>query len=307
MLTEAINAVARGWYIFPVNPCGSVNDAGSPIDKMPHLLRPGEPYTIKWGTAATNDIAKVIRYWTWSPNANIGVACGPSNLFVVDCDMPKREYQLKGTQFEYLHDELGPLVDGTDVYRALCEKIGIPWDVANNTYRVCTGSMGCHYYYRWPDGIQASQASVVKGIVDVRGNGGQLGGYVLGASSVTAKGSYVAENALPVAPAPAPLVELCTEGARTRDAEAVSAFTRAGGGGGTLSGLETAVLTAPDGNRNNALLWAARAACNDRIPEQQAVDVLGAAYVANGGDGGMRQAESTIRSAYRLQAAKMPT
>lgn len=294
MLAEAVKAIQRGWYVFPVQP----------MEKTPHRLLPTEPFTIKWGTAATNDLQKVLKYWTWSPQANIGIACGPSKLFVVDCDMPKREYQLKGTTFEYLHDKFGPLVDGSDVYQALCEKLGIDWDVANNTYRVCTGSMGCHYYYQWPKAVQASQASIVKGIVDVRGNGGTHGGYILGSASRTAKGPYVAENALPVAPAPAALVEYCTEGAREPVPAAVQRFTRPAGSG-SIAGLETAVLTALDGDRNNALLWAARAACNDRIPEQDAVNVLGAAYVANGGDGGQRQAESTIRSAYRLQSGKM--
>lgn len=164
--------------------------------------------------------------------------------------------------------------------------------------------MGCHYYYRWPSGIRASQASIIKGIVDVRGNGGTHGGYVLGAASVTGKGSYVAENKLPVAECPPALVELCTDGARTLLSPAVSEYVRPAGSGG-IAGLETAVLTAPDGNRNNVLLWASRAACADGIPEADAVQTLGNAYVTNSGDGGYRQAESTIRSAYRLQAAKM--
>lgn len=305
MLVDAIRYAQRGWSVFPVNPVGTTNpETGQVMDKMPHLLTPDQPYTIKWSDRATLDIAKVMRYWQWSPSANIGIACAPSGLFVVDCDMPKREYQLKETRFAYLHDTLGPLVDGSDVFRALCNEIGIGWDEANNTYRVCTGSMGCHYYYRWPGDVKASQASIVKGIVDVRGNGGQHGGYVLGARSVTDKGSYVAENNLPVADAPPALVELCTEGARNLMTPELSAFVRPAGTGG-IAGLEIAVLTAPDGNRNNVLVWAARAACNDQISEQEAIDVLGAAYVANGGDGGLRQAGQTVRSGYRLQRAKM--
>lgn len=293
MLAEALRCVQRGWHVFPVEPLG----------KTPHKIYPDKPYTIKWGRSATNDIAKVVRYWTWSPQANIGIACGPSRLFVVDCDMPKREYQLRDTTFAYLHETLGPLVDGTDVFKELCIKLGGNWDDWNNTYRVCTGSMGCHYYYQWPGDVKASQASIVKGIVDVRGNGGEHGGYVLGSHSVTERGSYVAENALPVAPAPQALVEYCTDGARSLLSPALTQFVRPAGSG-TIAGLESAVLTAPDGNRNNALLWAARAACHDQIPEAEAVETLANAYVANGGDGGYRQAEQTIRSAYRLQRGK---
>jgi hypothetical protein len=295
MLPEAIRCAQRGWKVFPVEP----------LDKTPHKLNPDKPYTIKWSEVATSDIQKVVKLWSWSPTANIGIACAPSGLFVVDCDMPKREYQLRGTPYEHLHEKYGAWVDGSDVYRELCRKLEIPWDEANNTYRVCTGSMGCHYYYSWPTDRKASQASIVQGIVDVRGNGGNRGGYVLGPSSQTNKGFYVAENALPVAPAPAALVEYCTEGAREVVSPDVQRFIRPGGTG-SIAGLETAVLTAPEGDRNATLLWAARAACNDGIKIEETIETLGAAYVANCGDGGYRQAESTIRSAYRLQSAKMP-
>lgn len=294
LLGDALKAAQRGWHVFPVQPGG----------KTPHLIQPDEPYQIRWSQEATTDVAKIVSYWQWSPSANIGIACAPSNLFVVDCDLPKAEYQLKGTPFAGLHETWGPLVDGTDVYRALCERLGIGWDEANGTYRVCTGSMGCHYYYRWPTGIKASQASIIKGLVDVRGNGGDRGGYVLGAQSLTDKGPYVAENDLPVADCPPLLVQYLTDGARDVTPASLSDFVRPSGTG-TITGLEAAVLTAPEGNRNNALLWAARAAANDRMPMQEVIDVLGEAYRMNNGDGGYRQAEQTIRSAYRLQEAKV--
>lgn len=293
LLPDALRCVQRGWHVFPVQPMG----------KTPHLIYPDKPYTIKWSEKATNDIQTAIRYWQWSPSANIGIACSPSRLFVVDCDMPKREYQLRDTAFDYLHKTLGPLVDGTDVFKALCEKLGGNWNDWNNTYRVCTGSMGCHYYYQWPHDVKASQASIVKGIVDVRGNGGEHGGYVLGAKSTTDRGSYVAENALPVMPAPRALVEYCTDGARSLLSPALAQFVRPAGSG-SIAGLEATVLNAPDGNLNNSLLWAARAACHDQIPEQEAIETLGSAYVICNGRGGFRQAEQTIRSAYRLQRGK---
>jgi len=294
LLADAVRAIQRGWYVFPVQP----------LEKTPHKIREDKPWTLKWGERSTNDLAAVLNYWQWSPEANVGIACKPSNLFVVDCDMPKREYQLAGSRFAELHDTRGPMVDGTGVFEYLATECGADWAEVRNTYSVCTGSLGIHYYYRWPEDVLSSQASIFKGLCDVRGNGGKDGGYVLGAGSCTEKGGYVVENDLPVADAPEWLVRYCTDGARDVVPASLSEFVRPASGG-HISGLEEAVLTAPDGNRNNALLWAARAACNDSIPEEEAVSVLGNAYVLNGGDGGQRQAEQTIRSAYRLQGRKL--
>jgi Bifunctional DNA primase/polymerase, N-terminal len=294
LLADAVRAIQRGWWVFPVQP----------FEKTPHLIRPDKPWTLKWGERSTNDLATVIKYWTWSPEANVGIACKPSNLFVVDCDMPKREYQLAGTRFSSLHDTRGPMVDGTGVFEYLATECGADWTEVRNTYSVCTGSMGVHYYYRWPEGVLSSQASILKGLCDVRGNGGTDGGYVLGAGSCTSKGPYIVENDLPVADAPEWLIRYCTDGARDVVPAGLSQYVRPATGG-HIGGLEESVLTAPDGNRNNILVWAARAACNDGIPEDEAIAVLGNAYVLNGGDGGQRQAEQTVRSGYRLQRAKM--
>lgn len=290
-LGAAARAVSQGFHIFPVEP----------MDKLPHRIRPDADYRIRWGEVATNDIAKVVEWWTYSPRANIGIACAPSGLLVVDCDLPKLPNQLADTPWEFLHEELGPLVDGADVLRAMCGRFGDDYARLERTYRVCSASMGLHLYTRWPDGIQASQASPVPGLLDVRGNGGIRGGYVLGAGSETAKGPYVAENDLPIADAPPWLVELCRE--KPKPARVKPHFSAASGGGG-YSGLVDTVRHAPDGNLNNSLLWAARAMCEDGATEEECVELLAPVYVECGGRGGERQAMSTIRSAYRLQGSK---
>ncbi|MEV1049655.1 bifunctional DNA primase/polymerase [Streptomyces sp. NPDC049887] len=290
LIAYALQARARGFHVFPVEPG----------EKTPHKLYPDKPYTLRWGESATHDLGRIIDYWTRWPDANIGVACKPSSLLVVDCDLPKRPNQMAGTQYAGLHDRFGPLVDGTDVYRYVCESVGGDWADVNATFRVCTGSMGCHYYYWWPDKIPASQASIAKGIVDIRCNGGEWGGYVLGAGSLTTKGAYVAENASPIRPAPGWLIELC----RSKPPVRLASPFRQPGRGGTLSGLVGTVENATQGNRNQALLWAARAACADGIALEDVLEPLTDAYAAAGGDGGPRQAEATIRSAYRLQGRK---
>lgn len=302
LLGYAARAVAMGLHIFPCNPVGTVNpeNPDEVIDKQSHLIRPGKPYKIRWGEAATNDMKKVIEWWQYSPEANIGVACKQSQIMVVDCDMPKKEYQLKDTPWEYMHDKMGPLVDGSDVLREMCGRFGDSYERFERTYRVCTGSLGLHLYFRWPEGVQASQASPVPGLVDVRCNGGRQGGYVLAAGSETSKGAYVAENDLPIADAPDWLVELCRD--RPKAAKVKPMFSQPAHG--NFSGLIDKLRYAQEGNRNNLLLWTARAMCEEGVTEEECFDLLSPAYAECGGPGGDRQALSTIRSAYNLQGGK---
>lgn len=302
-LTEyAVKAWQKGFCVFPVNPMGTVcPQSGEVIDKQGHLVQPDKPYKIKWSEAATDDLDRILEIWRWSPEANIGVPAQLSGLLVVDCDIAKKAYILKDTPYEELHKTLGPLVDGSDVLRVICEEHGGSWEELQDTYRVCTGSMGLHLYFRWPVWLKASQASLVKGVLDIRCNGGDKGGYVLGAGSETTKGPYVAENDKPVRDAPPWLVELCRE--RPKQPRPVSPFAQPRASG-AISGLIDTVTNAPDGNLNNSLLWASRAACGDGIPIEKAIEELGAAYVNAHGRGGQRQAESTIKSGYKLQAGK---
>lgn len=298
-LADAVKAVSRGFHIFPCNPVGTTDpETGKNIEKMSHLIRPGKPYKMRWGEAATTDLDRVIAWWTHSPRANIGVACKQSQLMVVDCDMPKKEYQLADTPWGYMHDKLGPLVDGADVLREMCARFGDTYERFEQTYRVCTASMGLHLYFRWPQGVKASQASPVPGLVDVRCNGGNQGGYVLGAGSETSKGLYVEENQLPIADAPAWLVELCRE--RPKAAKVKPLFSQPSGGGYT--GLRDAVRLAQEGNRNNCLLWAARSMCEDGASQEECEDLLIPAAMESGQ--AEREARDTIRSAYRLQGSK---
>jgi hypothetical protein len=300
LIAYAVAAVQQGHWIFPCNSAGTTcPESGDVIDKQPHLLRPDRPYKVRWGEEATNSLDRAIEIWSWSPSANIGLACKPSGLLVVDCDTAKAEYQLRGTRYESLHEKLGPMVDGHDVLKAVCEEHGGDWDELNDTYRVCTGSMGLHLAFSWPPGVRASQASIVKGSLDIRGNGGDRGGYVLAAGSVTSKGRYIAENATPVAPAPRWLVELVRE--KPQPPKPLFAQPRKTGG---ISGLVETVRNAEDGNLNNATLWAARAACGDGIPIDEAIEALANAYASANGRGGYRQGEATVRSGYRLQERK---
>lgn len=301
LLGDAVRAVNRGLWLFPCNPSGTVNPENETefIDKQPHLLRPGAPYKIRWGETATNDLNQIVQMWTWSPEANLGVACLQSNILVVDCDIPKVEGQLNGTDYEYLHGLLNsPLIDGETVYDAVCQKYGGNWEECMDTYSVATGSGGLHLYYRWPLGVQASQGSIVKGILDIRCNGGTKGGYVLGAGSETTKGAYVQRNNKPIRPAPQWLVELCTE--RPRPVRPKTNYSQPRNS--NFGGLTDAIKTAVQGNRNAALFWAVRAMYGDGAKEQEIEDLLGPAATEVGlSDSEIRD---TIRSGCRLQAHK---
>ena len=101
----AVMHAERGWHVFPC----------LPGDKRPAVD--------KWEQRALADLERVRRYWP-SGRHNIGVACGPSGLVVVDLDTHGTipgDWQLPGIR------------DGKDVLAQICE-----WArpaVASHTYR----------------------------------------------------------------------------------------------------------------------------------------------------------------------------
>lgn len=284
LLPYALQAAARGWSVFPVEPRGK-----TPGRMYPNRPKEEAPWTIKWSEVATTQVPTIVAWWNACPAFNIGVACKPSGLLVVDCDYKTDEY------------------DGLGEWMRLYERYDPAgyWDM-DDTYQVETGGGGTHYYYRWPAGVQASQSGVSEH-VDIRSNGGQKGGYVLGAGSVTTKGAYRTANELygadcsitdRVSDAPPWLVELCRDRPKPKPVRstyhqpAVLSF----------SGLVTAVQASAEGNRNAVLLWAARSACEEGAELDEALSLLGDAAQSSGLT--EREAHDTIRSAYRLQQGR---
>lgn len=288
MISWALKAQARGLHIFPV----------ARNSKIPH------PYAGSWGESATNDFNSIVGFWTHTdPHANIGVACKPSQLLVVDLDTAKEPGKLARTPWAHLHDVYGPLVDGQDVFDEMMFKLADGSRQALNTYTVRTPSGGLHLYYQWPaHWPRISQASPVKGVVDVRGNGGQWGGYVLGEGSTIAAADYRNADAGKYG------VQLAPEWIRVLVAERPQApkIRKPLGirqpGALSWSGLIDSVRNAGEGNRNNALLWSARSMYSDGAPESEAQEVLGAAAR----EAGLYdfEIERTIASAYRIQRQK---
>ena len=64
----ALSCVRRGWYVFPCWP------------------KTKEPMTDHGHKDASNDEAQVRTWWSKTPNANVAIATGPSNLAVFDAD-----------------------------------------------------------------------------------------------------------------------------------------------------------------------------------------------------------------------------
>lgn len=282
----AHEAAARGFHIFPI--------------------RPGEKAAqYQWSKAATADPIQIYQWWDATPMANIGIACRQSGLFIIDCDIPKEDWNLRGTPFERLHDRYErKRVDGIDVLEEYCEVNGLDFGALCGTYSVATTRGGIHFYFRWTRERRASQSSIVKGTIDVRTNGGASGGgYVLGAGSRTPAGPYQVLADKPILDCPERLADLVEEKPYVPRARASAADVFMDTSG-NFGGLERSVRNAQDGNLNNALYWAARAACADGLPEDEAVDLLAPVYVECNGKGGEHQARQTIRSGYRAQSYK---
>jgi hypothetical protein len=295
MINAALKAQARGMFVFPVTPSLKV-----PHPKAGYRDAAGAFHG--WGETSTNDLNQILQFWARvDPNANVGIACKPSQLLVVDLDRAKEPWNLKGTEWAYMHDAYGQYVHGEDLLYEMAYKAGQSSEDDPGTYTVRTGSGGLHLYYRWPlHWPQTSQASPVKGLIDVRGNGGEWGGYVLAEGSVTDSGRYEIVSDIQPGLPPQWIRELVV--ARPK----ISTPRRASGiqqpHAISWSGLVDSVRNAGEGNRNNSLLWAARAMCSDGATEDEAKKVLGDAATAAGLQ--YFEIERTIESAYRIQRQK---
>ncbi|WP_433503213.1 bifunctional DNA primase/polymerase [Pseudonocardia halophobica] len=115
LLHSALAHAARGWRVFPLRPG----------DKRPAIR--------DWEARATTNPERIRRAWAGSKRFNIGIACGPSRLVVVDLDTPEH-----GVERPPEWDRPG-IRDGADVLAALAERNGqtAPFE----TYAVETASV----------------------------------------------------------------------------------------------------------------------------------------------------------------------
>ena len=279
----AMEAARHGWAVFPCRPG----------DKRPAVA--------EWERRACADPERVGRYWP-SDRHNIGIACGPSQLVVIDLD----------THTPLPEDWREPGVhDGRDVLALLAGWAGQLWPV---TYTVKTPTSGLHLYFAAPGGPEIrNSAGRIGPLIDVRG----AGGYVLAAGSVLDEGAYpgnpgcrelvtggrgyeVADDSSPE-PLPAWLAVLAADGepsARPARRPGQHAAPRA-----RLQGLIDTVRRSQEGDRNGPLYWAARRAAEmiatGVIDREATEEHLVTAALEAGLRGGEREARRTFGSAMR--------
>ena len=166
MLDHALDLAIQGLAVFPLRPGTKV------------------PLVKDWESKASTDIEQIMRWWTTTPRANIAIACGPSNLLVIDLDADKAPGSTRHGQRTLIN-----LADGR----------GIP-----PTLTVASARGGRHLYYRQPDGARfGNTAGSLGELIDTRGHGG----YVVAPGSVFDGGTYLVEHEATIAELPIWLAE----------------------------------------------------------------------------------------------------
>jgi Bifunctional DNA primase/polymerase, N-terminal len=166
-VSAALSLASRGFAVFPLRP-------GT---KVPAVRR-------DWEGQATADPARLRQIVR--PGANVGVACGPSGLLVLDLDVAKEQPGTGPDPDEPRH--------GAEALRALAAGRELP-----PTLTVATPTGGRHLYYRAPRGMRLRNTVGRLGpLIDTRAEGG----YVVGPGSIVDGRSYRVIADIPVASLP---------------------------------------------------------------------------------------------------------
>ncbi|MEU1419205.1 bifunctional DNA primase/polymerase [Kitasatospora sp. NPDC005751] len=240
LLAAALAAADRGRHVLPVTP-------GS---KKPPAVK-------DWEKRATLDPERIRRCWSAGPY-NIGIACGPSALLVIDLDMPKNPDDRPPETWA-----LPGVVSGHDVFALICEQHGQPYP--DDTFTVTTPGGSTHLYFAVPPGtgLRNTSGDCGRGLgwkVDTRAGGG----YVVAPGSLIAGRPYTVVRDTDPAPLPPWLLTLLTP-APSRPAPQASMAAGRGGhsrpayADAALRGEAANVANAPEGTRNWTLTRAARA------------------------------------------------
>lgn len=193
LMGVALAAARAGHFVFPL----------WPKTKMPamHAERdcPGTGDCVHghltWEQRATREPA-VIRTWWRSLPLNVGIACGPSRLVVLDLD-PAHGQQPPAAWAGALH--------GRDVLARLARQHGQPYP--DDTLIIRTPHGGVHQYYRAPrEPVLRNTVARAGWRIDSRG----VGGFIVAAGSTLPAGRYRVIRQRPIAPLPDWLIPLLT-------------------------------------------------------------------------------------------------
>ncbi|MFI8530101.1 bifunctional DNA primase/polymerase [Streptomyces aquilus] len=287
LLSAALEAAARGWYVHPLRPGGKA----SALHGERACPRAGEcaEAHVKWEQRATTDPDRIRAAWG-AGAYNVGIATGPSGLVVVDLDVPK-EKSGKGSS---------DAPNGATSFLALCERAGQPWPA---TYAVRTPSGGMHLYFIAPPGVHLPcTAKTVAPNVDTRA----WGGNIVAAGSVTPNGMYEVADRAPVAELPAWLLHRLRP-APTPAAVPAPLLIPGGATRRATVALEreaARVSKAPEGQRHHLLLTRTIAIGRFVVWGEITKDVVEEAFGAAGEAAGLPAAEcrATIRDALAYSA-----
>jgi hypothetical protein len=177
LLSSALAYARRGWHVFPLQPG----------QKRPALRS-------DWEGRATTDPDRIHACWEHDAY-NIGIACGPSGLVVVDLDTPKGPDGAPPPEWS-----MPGITDGVDVFAELAARAGerLPVD----TFSVRTGRGGLHLYFTAGADL-GNSAGRLGWLIDTRGRGG----YVVAAGSLVDARPYAVVHDGPAAPLPAWIVD----------------------------------------------------------------------------------------------------
>jgi hypothetical protein len=192
LLAAALAYGELGWKVFPI---------WEGTKDRPHLK--------DWGLLASSSLEQIEKWWTRWPRANIGLACGPSLIAVVDVDT--KEGKNGQRTIDQLEAFEGLRLSPTRIQRT---PSGGRQHLYAGEVASTVAKIGAHLY----DKPFLSH-------VDTRGSGGANGGYVLlppsrtiaNAQRHTHEGVYQWLNEVSLAPVDAWVVEAC--GATTESHE----------------------------------------------------------------------------------------
>jgi bifunctional DNA primase/polymerase-like protein len=151
LLIAALRAAARGWPVFPLRA----------RSKLPSIRG--------WEQRASTDAGQIRAWWSAHPASNIGLACGPAGLVVLDLDTADHRYP----PTDLVEKTCG---SGRDALDRLAALTGHP---VPHTYAVATPA-GEHLYFTAPaDRELRNTAGHLGPRIDTRARGG----YVVAAGS----------------------------------------------------------------------------------------------------------------------------
>lgn len=257
MMSHALNAAARGFFVFPAVP-----GKKSPL--------------VKWGTEepASIDTAQIVAWWTKWPDANVAIATKPSGLVVIDTDLAK-----PGEMAPEKWAEEG-VNDGEDMLALLAEQNGdgnFDW---LNTYTVRTPSSGIHRYYQKHPLLDIRNSQPIYGTwaVDVRAGGADIaGGIAFAAGSKNLEGKeYTVILDIPIRPIDDWMAVVCMRRppmaqptpAQSRPPEPFSKQSD------TIARLVGWMASVPQGKHSAGVYWSACEMRDADVSQDQAVDAI---------------------------------